>query len=413
MTRYKRPPDLGIPMPRLRWGDLFDEISRSIFHRPMRSLLTALGTVLGVGTLVCTVGLTQTAAAQVSSRFDALEATKIVVKDRGQSSTPPFPEDALERLRRTSGVVAVGESWSIPATVPVRTFSGTDATHPPVSLTVVALDQQTLTAVDAEVGAGRAPDPFAVRTSAPIVLVGKGAAEQLGLGQLTPQRALVVGSQTLTIVGIMTAAPRRPELLSAVMVVPGVGERLLRAQGSRPEQPQHELTVKVRPGAAQAVGEALPYILSPQDPQRYDSQVPPSAAEFRAAVQGDLGGVFYVLGIVSLGVGILGIANSGLVAVMQRTREFGIRRALGAKGSDIARQVLVEAAVIGLLGGLTGLAAGLVVIVGTAFQQQWTPALNPLVMTATPGLGLAVGVVAGIYPAWRASRIEPLEALRQ
>jgi putative ABC transport system permease protein len=404
--------DQPIPPSRLRLGDLLDEVTLSIMHKPARSLLTVLGTVLGVATLICTLGLTSTAASQVSARFDALEATKVVVKDADPANVElPFPALNVERLRRTPGVLAAGESWTLPG-LPVRTMERADPLRPPASLTVVAIEPATLLAVDARIGAGRGFDPFDVSRSEPVVLIGSGAAAQLGIGTMTADRTVMIGSMHLLIAGIVTEAPRRPELLSTAMVVPGVGKTLLGALGPTAADPEREVTIKVRPGAAQVIGTAVPNILGPQAPQRYKVETPPSADQFRAQVQGDLGSVFLILGIVALTVGVLGIANSGLVAVMQRTREFGVRRALGARARHIAWQVLCEAGVLGLMGGLAGLTVGLVVVVVTAAEKGWTPALDPVVTAVAPLLGLATGVIAGLYPAWRASRIEPVEALR-
>ena len=155
---------------------------------------------------------------------------------------------------------------------------------------VVVLDPATLDSVDAGIGEGRSLDRYPLQTLSPVVPVGKRAADQLGLGHLAPQRALPVGSENLTVAGTVTAAPRRPEPLSAVMVVPGVGARLPREQAPATSQPQHELTVKVRPGAAQVIGKALPIVLNPRDPGRHDVQVPPSPDEFRTAVQVGLTG---------------------------------------------------------------------------------------------------------------------------
>jgi putative ABC transport system permease protein len=404
----------GLPVQpsRLRWGDLLDEATLSILHKRGRSVLTVLGTVLGVATLICTLGLTATASSQVSARFDALEATKVVVKDTdSQSRQLPFPESAVERLRQLPGVVSAGESWTLPREVPARTVDRVDPVRSPPTLSVVALGPATLDAVGVSIGAGRGFDPFEVRRSEPVVLLGSGAAARLGIRTLTADRTVQIGPMRLIIAGIVTAAPRRPELLSTAMVVPGVANQLSGRLGAA-SKPERELTIQVQPGAAQVIGAAAPLVLGSNAPQRYQVEVPPSADEFRSQVQGDLGSVFLLLGAVALCVGVLGIANSGLVAVMQRTREFGVRRALGARAVHIASQVLFEAGVLGLLGGLAGLAVGLLVVVAAAAHKGWTPALDPFVTGLAPLLGLSTGLLAGVYPAWRASRIEPVEALR-
>ena len=399
---------------RLTWGDLLDEVSLSIFAKPSRAVLTTLGTVLGVATVICTVGLSQTAAAQVTARFDALEATTLVVRDsRPDAHLPPFGADRLAALRRTPGVEAAGESWALPHELAASLLARTDPTHPPVRLTVQAVTPETIEAVGGVMGAGVPLGEFHLTSDEPVVVLGSGAAAGLGFDPLWTGRSVHLAGQRLTVIGVLTSAPRRPELLSAALVTPGTALSLSRVvSGPGATTLPHEVTIKVRTGAARAVAEVAPLELLPTDPGRLTTEVPPSPAEFRQQVQGDLGTVFYVLGAVSLLLGLLGIANSGMVAGMQRRGEFGLRRALGARPRHIAAQVLTEAAVLGALGGVGGLLSGLAVILGTALHRGWVPVLNPSIMALGGLSGLATGLLAGIYPAWQASRVEPVEALR-
>jgi ABC-type antimicrobial peptide transport system permease subunit len=119
-----------------------------------------------------------------------------------------------------------------------------------------------------------------------------------------------------------------------------------------------------------------------------------------------------MLGGVSLLVGAIGIANVTLVSVIERTGEIGLRRALGATRRHIAMQFLLESSTMGLVGGILGASIGSLVVIGVAAYQDWTPVLDPLVPFAAPLLGALVGLISGTYPAFRAARLEPVEALR-
>jgi ABC-type antimicrobial peptide transport system permease subunit len=116
--------------------------------------------------------------------------------------------------------------------------------------------------------------------------------------------------------------------------------------------------------------------------------------------------------LISLLVGAIGIANVMLVSVTERTREIGIRLAVGARGRDVLVQFLTEAVLLASLGGLVGLLLGVGVSWVMAARAEWPVLLSPSVMVGTVALAGLAGIVAGFYPALRASRLDPIEALR-
>ena len=115
----------------------------------------------------------------------------------------------------------------------------------------------------------------------------------------------------------------------------------------------------------------------------------------------------------SLLIGAVGIANTTLVAVMERVGEIGLRRALGARPMHVAIQFLTESGTLGTLGGLIGSSLGIIVTISVALAHHWTAVLNPATTLTAPLVGTITGLLAGAYPAMRAARIEPLEALRR
>ncbi|WP_225859120.1 ABC transporter permease [Streptomyces albicerus] len=165
-------------------------------------------------------------------------------------------------------------------------------------------------------------------------------------------------------------------------------------------------------GAAQQVARQSPIALSPNNAEALTVLAPPDLSKARKGVQGDVNGLFLVLGLVSLIVGAIGIANVTLVTVMERIGEIGLRRALGASRRQIAGQFLMESTTVGLLGGVIGAALGMVVVVSVSALKDWTPVLDGRLALGAPVAGALVGLLAGVYPSLRASRMEPVEALR-
>ena len=165
-------------------------------------------------------------------------------------------------------------------------------------------------------------------------------------------------------------------------------------------------------GAAELIASQAAIAVSPNDPALVRVQSPPSPESLQAQVESDVNALFLVLGAVSLLIGAIGIANVTLVSVLERVGEIGLRRALGASRRHIAYQFLLESTGIGFFGGVIGASAGVLVVVSVSASNDWTPVLDARVPLGAPLLGALVGLLAGLYPAWRASRLEPVESLR-
>jgi putative ABC transport system permease protein len=392
--------------------DLVNEALAGLFARPGRTVLTVLGTVVGLAALVATLGLSRTAGNQIVGRFDELAATEIQVKTKLPQGTPippgALPWDAPSRLWRLAWVAAAGNL----STVNVGdALVSTSPIHDPqgrteFKLTVLAASPGLFDAARATLGSGRTFDEGHSLRADRVAVLGPNAARQLGISAVDDLPALRIGDQLYLVTGILAGTARQADLLGAVIIPEGTARQEYRL--ASPELVEIETDI----GATTLIANQVRDALRPDDPNTLRVAFPPEPKRVREAVKSDLDVLFLLLGGVSLLVGALGIANVTLVSVMERTGEIGLRRALGATRRHIAQQFLVESGAMGLVGGVVGASLGTLVIVAVSAHNTWTPVLDPLVPLAAPVVGALVGLISGTYPALRAAYLEPVDALR-
>lgn len=411
-TEVERPPTRDTPRGSgMSSRDLLFEAFAGIFARPGRMILTVLGTVIGLASLVATLGLSRTASHQIIGRFDELAATEILVSalPAAEGRRPnDLPWDAPARVQGLNGVVAAGTMSAVD--VGDVLVSGSPMTDPrrrsTFKLPIEAASPELFTAVRARVRTGRLPDQGHSERQERVAVLGARAAEQLGIVRLDGLPAISIGDDVFLVVGILDAVERQHSLLSSVIVPEGTARALyhLRAPGS--------VVVETQVGAASMLSRQVPLVLRPDAPDGLKVVSPEDPQRAEAGVRSDLDVLFLMLGGVSLLVGAIGIANVTLVSVMERVGEIGLRRALGASRRHVAAQFLLESATMGVVGGVLGASTGMLVVAGVAAYQTWTPVVDPQVALLAPVVGGLTGLLAGSYPAWRASRLEPVEALR-
>jgi macrolide transport system ATP-binding/permease protein len=392
--------------------DLLAESIAGIFARPGRTALTILGTVLGIGALVATLGVARTAGNQIVGRFDELAATSVVVTNErgffGDESRVAIPIDAEDRVTRLNGVVAAGSFGSVDVGgALVRSVPIPDPlAQTEFQMTVYASSPGLIEAVRGELSTGRFFDAGHSERGDQVAILGPGAAQRLNITRVDQQPVIFIGEQVFVVTGILDNVLRQPELLNAVVIPEGTARKVYEFNSTSTVQ------IDVEIGAASVVADQAAIAIHPSEPALLQVQKPPEPEDLRRDVEGDVNALFLVLGGVSLLVGAIGIANVTLVSVLERIGEIGLRRALGAARRHIAAQFLVESTTMGFIGGVIGASLGVLVIVAISAARTWTPVLDPWMPLAAPLVGAATGLLAGLYPAIRAARLEPVEALR-
>ena len=333
-------------------------------------------------------------------------------------SNPPigFPAGADAVAGHIDGVTAAGVWW--PVTLPEGTnFTG--------SLTLSAASSQTTELLAASPGAvaamglslvaGSPLTAYENDTGQHVAMIDTSTATALGISpaRLASQPAVFVDGVAYTVVGVYSSA-QRVVADEPAMLIP---ENTALAEFGNPEpgignQDEAQMVIATRIGAAQEVSRQIAAAELPADPARLVVTSPPSPQNLQSQVSGDLAGLFLILALISLLIGAVGIANTTLVAVLERTEEIGLRRAVGARPRHIAAQFLAESTALGTLGGLIGTCIGVGTVVIFAAVKDWTAVLNPAYTLPAPLIGSVVGLLAGAYPALRAGRTSPLAALR-
>jgi putative ABC transport system permease protein len=397
---------------RLRPSDAIVQAVSYPLNRPWRSLLTILGTVLGVGMLVATLGITTSARARVNQRFDALLATEVDAQGTGtEQAVAEFSRPAVERVRRLQGVAAAGVIRQVPSGIAVTadSFAGAAAaaTNSGGSPSLYTASVGALAVIGPTMKAGRMYDNLEEGHAARVAIAGEAAAREMGIATHSLPRTIYIDGTAFLVIGIIERVKRHNEYLLSVVIPEATEQALLGTSVSAPP----ELVIATKLGYANAVGAVLPPTISPASPASVAVSTPPTVAELQQQVSTDIGDLFVVLAGIGLLVGMIGIANTTLVSVLERVPEIGLRRAIGARRRQIGLQFLIESLMLGSIGGVLGGALGMCSVSVVAVTKGWSPVIPLWICLAAPALGSLTGVLAGAYPASRAARVEPVAAL--
>ncbi|MEV4717356.1 ABC transporter permease [Micromonospora noduli] len=368
-----------------------------------RSTVTVLGTALGSAAFVATLGLGSTLQRQVSDSFDVRRATEVVVRPEDKSIDHQWQSDAsLERVRRLNGVTSVGRRLSLPEQTVTRALAVEGS-----AMNVIGADPGALAVIQPRILQGRSYDAFHERTRSRVVLVPQALAQSLAVDR--PGVAIFIHDRAYTVAGIFDEVQRRPESLLAILMPASAAQEL---ENSR--QPgERDVLVATAPGAAQLIGGQAALALRPEGPGVLRSIAPADPRTMRREIESSITTSSLLLSLISLVAGALSIANAAMASIAVRTPEIGLRRAIGARRIHIFAQLIGETTALGSLGGLVGVGAGVVAICVVSLINTWSPVLDLRATALAVALSAATGLLAGLWPAAKAMRIQPVAALQR
>ncbi len=389
---------------RLTGRDLLRAGSLGLRSRRVRALLSALGISIGIAAIVGVLGISQSSKSGLLAELGRLG--NLITVQAGNSiggQQAELPVTAGPMVSRIGPVTGVAETASISGTYVYRT-----PLIPAIDTSGITLTAAS-PALPATVGAALAYGAFLNPATAryPAVVLGAEAAILLGIRDLAAPAQVWIGGHWFTVTGILRPVPLLSQLDAMAFIGFPVAEQYFAFDG-HPTQ----LYVRTDPSQVTAVAAVLPATVSPVSPTSVNYTFPADVLTAEIAAKGAYRSLFLGLGAVALLVGGVGIANVMVISVLERRSEIGLRRALGATRRHVAEQFLAEAILLSALGGLAGTVIGVAATAIYALTQHWSVQIPAAALYGGTGAALAIGAIAGLYPATRAARLSPTEALR-
>jgi putative ABC transport system permease protein len=372
--------------------------------RPLRVVLSALGIAIGIAAMVAVVGISASSRAKLDRLLDSL-GTNLLTAGPGSTlfgEAATLPDESVVMVGRIGLVETVTAIGQLPNAKVYRT----DRIPAPQSsgIGTYAVRTNLLDTVGASVAFGTWLNDATAQY--PAVVLGARTAERLGLGAVNADTQIWLGGRWFTVIGILDPVPLVPRLDLGALIGWQAGQRYLGFDGNITT-----LYIRTNPDAVEAVRGVLARTANPARPNEVDVSRPSDALAAQAAVDTTLTGLLLGLGAVALLVGGIGVANTMVISVLERRAEIGLRRSQGATRGHIRIQFFAESLLLSILGGGAGILLGSGVTAVYATLQDWPTVVPAWIMAGGIMATLMIGAVAGLYPAIRAARVAPTEAL--
>jgi len=388
--------------------DLVRVAMTGLLARKIRTLLLLLGPMIGVAAIIAAVGLTDSAKGDLKAKVAEL-GTNLIEASASSSfggQNPTLPEDVVERALTVTTVESVAPIVEL-SNIIVTPYEEAREKYETVPIPVVAVTPELPDVLEVPLVGGRWINDFDEQAGARSAVIGVGLAREFGV---LPEelRTIDLGGFDYTVVGILDSVQLEPGFDTAVFIPFSRAENDFLEDDILP----NKIYVRVDPNRVDESADALTTAISLGGPDEVKTDVKSEALELAAQSDRQLQLIVVSMGLLAIIVGGLGIANVMSISVIQRSAEIGIRRALGHTRRIIAVQFLLEAVVVGVIGGVFGVLLGMLSIFIGASIAGWVFVMAPWLAPAGILLAITISVMAGLYPARRAARLEPLETLR-
>ena len=390
---------------KLHGADIARTAAVGLRTRKLRAALSALGIMIGIASMVAVLGLSESSKSELLAQLDRLGTNLLTVQagtgiGRGSGE---LPADAAAMISRIGPV----EVTSVVSSVAGANVYRTDYIPEGQTggITVQAVSTDLLETLGGTLASGRFLDEAS--SEYPTAVLGSVAAQRLGIATVSGTQIVYLGDQWFAVIGVLDEFELSPDLDRAALVGLGAAETFL-----DDDNVPTAIYVRADPAAIDDVMTVLAATANPETPEEVEVDRPSDALEAREAADDAFTALFLGLGGVALLVGGVGIANVMVISVLERRSEIGLRRALGATKRHVATQFLGEALLLATVGGVGGVLLGVGVTWAWASARGWSVLIPPIAIGGGIAASLLIGAIAGLYPAVRAARMSPTEALR-
>jgi putative ABC transport system permease protein len=367
-------------------------------------VLTALGIAIGIAAILAVIGITSSSKAELIAQIDALGTNLLQVRPGndlfGEDST--LPPDAPSMIRRIAPVQAATSLIKLNATVRPTPFVSRDD---PIGIDLYAAEPNLIDTLDGRMASGHFFDSGT--DDLPVVVLGSVAAQRLGIDTVEGGRNVLIAGKWFNLIGVVDPLQLNPDIDRAAIIGQDIAVDLFGIKRNA-----SVIYLRAEPEYVEEVRGVLAATANPAAPNEVEVSRPSEALEARAQVDKNLQTLLLSLGAVALLVGAIGIANVMVISVLERRSEIGVRRALGATRAHIGIQFIMESALLAFMGGVLGIGIGAAVTYAYARSQDWLGTVPLVALAGSVAVTLLLGVISGLYPAVRAARLDPVEAIR-